>query len=329
MLRRIDLLFDTMGRKNRSTIRISLFEDATTLGDLAERTPFASWMHDASEWGSNPQISLDLAEMPLQRGRTYGILIKSSGGALTTLRLCSASAPAIRLLNVFFLMGMPYLVRSACVEKDSAFRPLFSFRPCLSFSFLAGSSPVRDYLLFSVCIGWLHIVAKPFPHPIDEASHHYKACCVSRMMPLESSLGKLLGNEVPDNFQPAFTIRDSVWGVFYEPEANRKSFWVNPHLSHTIPVGHAVLAVPLAFSRFLSVPVRPSILLGRFFNYLVYVLLCVAAIRFSKSCASFFATASLLPMEQWLAGSFSTDPLICGGAFLFAGIVCGTRQKDG
>ena len=198
-----------------------------------------------------------------------------------------------------------------------------------AFFLFAGSSPVRDYLLFSVCIGWLHIVAKPFPHPIDEASHHYKACCVSRMMPLESSLGKLLGNEVPDNFQPAFTIRDSVWGVFYEPEANRKSFWVNPHLSHTIPVGHAVLAVPLAFSRFLSVPVRPSILLGRFFNYLVYVLLCVAAIRFSKSCASFFATASLLPMEQWLAGSFSTDPLICGGAFLFAGIVCGTRQKDG
>ena len=339
-LRHIDIQFDTMRRTNKSVVRISLFEDAKTPGDVEGLTPLASSTQDSSQWDPNPQIPLDLDGKSLEPGRTYAVLIESSGGgeddspSVFRVRLRDPSAGNVfldgRVISGSLCLQGGKVVNVPAVVLLSLTLSVLVAGAVVFFLF-AGASPLRDFLLFSACIGWLYAFASPFPNPLDEEGHHYKANCVSRMMPLESWRGDLLGNELPGDFQPSFTLRNASTRAFYArgSDGTGTKFHKYPFLSHTIPVGHAVLAVPLALCRLLSVPVMPSILLGRLFNYLIYVLICAAAIRFAKAYAPFFAAVSLLPMEQWLAGSFSTDPLICGGAFLFAGIVCGTRQGDG
>ena len=187
----------------------------------------------------------------------------------------------------------------------------------------------RRFATFCLCVGWMYAFVTPFPHPLDEKTHHFKAESISRgvVFETENKRGQL-GNCLPVGVQEPFSHLDIADRSFLAPASSAVEFVANPYVANVIPLNHAILAIPLAVGRSLGIPNKPNILIERLFAYSVYVFLCFWANRLSGPVKIPIAAAALIPVTHWLSATVSTDPLLCGGSFLFLGTVLG-RSFEG
>ncbi len=92
-------------------------------------------------------------------------------------------------------------------------------------------------------------------------------------------------------------------------------------------IGYIPSAIGLWFGRLLGFPLLMTVILGRWFNLLVYVLIVAFAIKIIPVKKVLMGTIALLPTSLYLASNYSYDPIVT--AFLMLAIAFIVREiKD-
>lgn len=204
----------------------------------------------------------------------------------------------------------------------------------LSYIFLMVSDNADEhtFLKFSILLGGLFIFLNPFAHVLDETTHFFRSFCISQFDFLDSIVDGKIGAYVSANYgtfvsESKISIASSP-NLWMEKFAADKVFYVNPYMSSVIPINHAVAAVGIGITRLLHLNVLCVILAGRIVNYVYYVVLCYFAIKNVKKYKTLFFAVATLPTAQWLAASYSADPVLLANALLFVSICLKYRFSD-
>lgn len=87
---------------------------------------------------------------------------------------------------------------------------------------------------------------------------------------------------------------------------------------NTTPAAYLVPALGITVSRLLGLNCMGLVFVGRFFNLILYAVLCFFSVRFLPSGKTVLMGVSLLPMTLHLAASYSYDAFLMGLCFFFA-----------
>ncbi|WP_054279042.1 DUF2142 domain-containing protein [Streptococcus phocae] len=99
----------------------------------------------------------------------------------------------------------------------------------------------------------------------------------------------------------------------------------NPRLTITNSyyiLGYIPQAIGLTIGNALNINLKTSFILGRLLNVICYALIVFLAIKIAGALGQIIAVSALLPMNIYLAGSFSQDPVGIGIMLLIAALFC-------
>lgn len=197
-----------------------------------------------------------------------------------------------------------------------------------------GAADEKTFFKMSILLGWMFIVLNPFPHLLDEGTHFFRAVGISQLDLLNEVVDGEIGSYMPANFAQiletqwsikAFALNPSLWLQKFD---SAKVFFRNPYASSILPLNHCVGAVGVLISKVLQMNILGTILTGRLTVYVYYTLVSYWAIKTTKYYKSIFFVVATLPIVQWLAGSYSTDPVLLANALLFVSICFKYRFSD-
>lgn len=171
-----------------------------------------------------------------------------------------------------------------------------------------------------ISFGTVSSLVSPIVDVPDEHVHYARSSFLS-----DGNLN--LGNDY-DKLQISTDI-DVVMGQIGQPLLNNPSD--QPHREETTSfpsvlmtnvyynIGYLPQALGLKIAEVFRLTVFQSYILGRLMNVLAYALLIVIAINLASSLGQVIAVLSLVPMNIFLAGSFSQDAVTTGTLFILAG----------
>ena len=201
----------------------------------------------------------------------------------------------------------------------------------MAVAFVDGSTG-EDFLALAVVLGLPTIFLTPFPMPIDETTHFFRCYMMSRGHILQvTNKAGLVGDYVPAGLaailrhpENQLTLRTltehfDYWTVSVNGAMN--TFYENGYASYYLPVGYVPAAVGLIISRVLHMPFFAQVYMGRFTNFLTYIGLAYAAYKKAPCYRNVFFIVGLASGSVYLAGSFSTDPLLIGCSLLYIAVI--------
>lgn len=202
------------------------------------------------------------------------------------------------------------------------------------FVLFMGQADEKSFLALSVLLGWLFIVINPFVHVLDEATHFFRAFGISQFDLLNETVDGQIGSYMPSNFMEILQYKLSIKSFALNPQFwlqkfdETEVFYVNPYASSIIPMNHFVGAVGVILSKIFRMNVLGTVLTGRMTVYIYYTVVSYWAIKNTKYYKSLFFMLTTLPIVQWLAGSYSTDPVLIANTLLFVSICFKYRFSD-
>lgn len=168
------------------------------------------------------------------------------------------------------------------------------------------------------------IIFPPFTAP-DEYSHFVASYQLSEKM-----LGKDLPNSENQVAQDVFlgdgyftrysTLKSYkyVWDALHESMgSDNSSEYINNLFDYVGAPGHFVPAIGIVIAKILDLPYIYMVYLGRFFNLLIWSVICYMIIRITPVGKMIFFVISCLPMTLELAASFSRDIYILELVYVF------------
>ena len=201
----------------------------------------------------------------------------------------------------------------------------------MAVAFVDGSTG-EDFLALAVVLGIPSIFLTPFPMPIDEATHFFRCYMMSRGHILQvTNKAGLVGDYVPAGLaailrhpENQLTLRTLTEHIDYwtvSVNGAMDTFYENGYASYYLPVGYIPAAVGLVVSRVLHMPFFAQVYMGRLTNFLTYIGLAYAAFRKAPCYRNVFFIVGLASGSVYLAGSFSTDPLLIGCSLLYIAVI--------
>lgn len=217
-------------------------------------------------------------------------------------------------------------------------------------TFILCVSAVIGFLIFGKKISWQNmiipvilvcgiaymVVFPPFTAP-DEYSHFVASYQLSERM---------IGKDLPDpedqiaqdvflgdGYFTRYSTLNSykyVWDALHESVgSDNSSEYVNNLFDYVGATGHFVPAIGISIAKLLNLPYIYMVYLGRFFNLLIWSVLCYWIIRITPVGKMIFFVISCLPMTLELAASYSRDIYILELAYIFiAYILYLTLEKE-
>ena len=321
----VALCFDTFGQERYGKVLFSLLSDSGKT--LYEEKIDMSLMKDKEF------VTVSFDEISPARGRKFTVRLTStvneaSRGVSVWYRAKDADSLGVRI-NGEALEGT---LRMKVGYIDNGIRTLklvlwilVIFLSVVFVTFISGSYE-KNFVLAAFTLGIFVIFLNPFPHVIDEATHFFRSYMVSQGdFYDETYIGRIGGNVTAD-FPTLVDEKLSIKTLYQNPSkwmkplSAEKEFYYHPYMSSGIPVNHTFAAVGILITRLLRLPALFVILSGRIVSYIIYVILCYFAIKKAKYYKGMFFMISTLPVAFWLAGSYSVDPFVVGGALLFTSI---------
>ena len=184
----------------------------------------------------------------------------------------------------------------------------------------------HNFLVISFTVGLTMIILNPFPHVLDEVTHTFRSMTLSSGQLLQTTENGNIGGYVPENFGGVADYRELTmksWigkDIFSEPFSKNDVFYSNPFVSSVVPINHMVAAAGLLIGRLFNFPSGIVLYMGRLAVYLFYVILSYFSIKRAQYYKNIFFITAILPTAYFLAGSFSTDPILISASLLFTAI---------
>lgn len=193
--------------------------------------------------------------------------------------------------------------------------------------FLMNDNPARDFLVLGIAVGFFYVVLHPFPHEIDESTHFFRAFAISEgqfedTAEADGSIGAMMPVNYPSAVYTGLSITKLYANSeFYrQPFADETVFTANKYMSSYLPFCHLFSALGIRIGTLFHLSIAWVILLGRAFNYLVYLLLCYFAVKTARYYQMIFFAIALFPMCLYVSGSCSQDSVIIGGALFWVSL---------
>ena len=187
----------------------------------------------------------------------------------------------------------------------------------------------KTFLKIALCIGVFYIFFTPMAHPLDEASHMFKAMIISKGQPYVTVTddGTITGR-VPENYGRYIignnmTLRSIVSGEIKLNEAfkdGRDTTMIYSYFSTTLPTGHLIPAMGIFVGNLINLPAVIVLYIARAITYAFYVCITYLAIKNMKYYKSTMLAIALIPVSFWISGTVSLDPILNSSAFLFISI---------
>lgn len=330
----VSLSIATLGRTNTAIFEISILtEDGGKL--LSE-------IVDTADWSETEKRRFEFDTIKDSKGKKYNIVIKGIEGTIDDSPAMYTTSYVYDEEEMIVVNGEKQdytLVMEAFYEAESLFYVYIAawmIVIVLSFVFaLKASVPdERTFVLFSICLGGLFIVLNPFVHFIDESTHFFRSLAISRGYWCDIIKESQIGAEMPVNYATVINTKLSIKNFIETPQlwvssfSSESSFYTNPYMSSVIPINHMLAALPLYIVNRLELPIIVAILSGRIFTFAVYVTVCYCAIKNATYYKTVYYVVATLPVSQWLAASFSMDPILLACALLFVSICLKYRFAD-
>lgn len=191
-----------------------------------------------------------------------------------------------------------------------------------------------ESIFIAVClIGVLFVFFNPFRHALDEDTHFFKSYSISQLKFVEEKVEGQVGNYLSESLSEFVSYRNfslntnrQLLTQFFSEDEN---FYVNGYAASIIPMHHCIAALGILLADILGLSIGWTIWAGRLANYLFHVVICYLAIKNTKYYKSVFFTISCLPAILWMAGSYSTDPVLLATSLLFVSLCFKYRYSDG
>ncbi|MBM7180659.1 DUF2142 domain-containing protein [Streptococcus suis] len=235
----------------------------------------------------------------------------------------------MHVLFIWFSMIILYFALDGGVEN--APKRLLIISGALFSAMMLVPGKYHNRVFISIILsGSLFVYITPVMDIPDENAHYSRALYLSD--------GNLYVPEKIEQSKVADDIMD-VEAVFKQPlvltdlekEKVAETKVKYPGMMHTN--GYAFIsylpqATGILIARLFDLSISASIILGRFFNLLVYALLVRLALKKSNSNKYVLGTVALLPMSVYIAASFNQDAMSNGLIFLIIGLFCEFVEKE-
>ncbi|MBR0378243.1 MAG: DUF2142 domain-containing protein [Lachnospiraceae bacterium] len=189
----------------------------------------------------------------------------------------------------------------------------------------------KDFLVIGLLTGLATIVLVPFAMPIDEVTHFFRAWSISsgHLVQVKTASG-LVGDYVPEKLyyvmnKPADSmnlralyLNMAEWSERLSGRSN--AFYENGYAGYYLPIGYFPAAIGLLIARIMNLPLFLMVYVGRFTNFLVYLVVSLIAYRKVPFYKNIFFLAALNPGAIYLACTYSTDGILICSILLFVSI---------
>lgn len=317
-LREVKVLLATYARVNNSCFNITLKDDAgATIYEEVIR---------ASELQDNTNYVLEFPAQANSGGHQYQLIVQGIDGN-------SDNSPTIWVGQSSVASGAVVngVEQNYSIIMETGFQQRNLYLPFFVIIFVASYGVViwlalrerkleNTFLALSLLMGILFVVINPFPHRLDEDTHFFKSYTISQGDFFQEVRDGQVGNDVSASVADYtsfgnFSLTTNLH-LLKQPISGEVVYYVNPHASDIIPLAHCVAALGIGIARLLGASYGVMVIAGRLANYLAYTALCYYAIKQTKYYKSVFFTVASLPAALWMAGSYSTDPVLLGAALL-------------
>lgn len=329
-LKGVEFYFATYGRNNNSSFLI-------TIVDSDGRIVYQNEI-DASTLQDNVYFGATFEEEADSKGREYTAVIKGIDGNKDNSPTIWIYAPNNQPAAVVNGEEMDYSLGVRLVYNSSLGVILYRLVVALMMlgSYIAvvfgHKTDERGYLLLCILLGVLFVFINPFYHAMDELSHYLKSYSISGFAFSEKIVKDHPGFMVPSNLdvllQSQFfglTRNVDLMGTSLNTELH---FYTNPYTATIIPINHVVAALGLMAARLLHLNLGLTVWCGRLANYAFYVFASYYAIKNARYYKSLFFVVATTPAILWMAGSYSTDPVLIATSLLFVSICLKYRFSD-
>lgn len=194
--------------------------------------------------------------------------------------------------------------------------------------FLGNNLPA-NFLALAVLSGFT-IVVNPVPHTLDEPTHLTKAFDIAAgHLTYETKDGES-GVSIPSNyhdFLASYRNKIDLKTIYMNHEELSQTFssenvFEATELMNSYPFpAYIASALGIALARALRMPVYMVLIMGRLFNYLVYMALGYIAVRKTNTYKGVIASILLLPMLLSIAGSVHSDTFLDVSAVLLVSLI--------
>lgn len=317
-LREVKVLLATYARVNNSCFNITLRDDAgeTIYEEIIQ----------ASELKDNSNYVLEFPTQESSGGHQYQLIVQGIDGDpdnSPTIWVGQSSAASGAVVNG---VEQSYsLIMEVGFQQRNLYLVFFAIIFVASYGVVFWLA-IRErklentFLVLSVVMGILFVVINPFPHRLDEDTHFFKSYTISQGDFCQEIRDGQVGNDVSVSVADYtsfgnFSLTSNLH-LLKQPISTEEVYYVNSHASSIIPLAHCVSALGIGIARLLGASYGVMVIAGRLANYLAYTALCYYAIKQTKYYKSVFFTIACLPAALWMAGSFSTDPVLLGAALL-------------
>ena len=332
-LESVNVLVAAYQRTNNAKVKV-------TVQDSANNIIYCE-TQDTSAWSDNTYFTFHFARQNNSRGKKYTILFEGIDGD-------ESNSPALWYTNA--TASLKNTIENG-EEKNYALMVTATYwKPVLAtgyivcwavlillsyiFMLFLRTADEKTFLAFSILLGSLFVVLNPFFHVLDEGTHFLKSFSISRFDWLNDVSNGKIGSYVPENYSKVIQFESTDIKSLFDTNLSQtyfsenQVFYENPYVASVIPINHAIAAVGILFGRLLHMSVLGIIWAGRLANYIYYTVLCYFAIKNAKYYKSIFFVIATLPLAQWLAASYSTDPVLLASALLFVSICLKYKFSD-
>lgn len=198
---------------------------------------------------------------------------------------------------------------------------------------LQDTADEKQFKKLVISLGAFFICCTPIFHKLDESDHFFRAYMISQgnfydQRDEEGNIGGYISKSYSKILGEGDATRErlSLKSIVAEFEncfskfSNDKEFYKNMYFCTTIPSGHLVPAFGIFVARILCFGIMPMVYFGRAMTYVFYSVLAYYAIKNMKKYKTLTFLIATMPIELWLAGSISLDPILCGATLLFTSI---------
>ncbi|MGT2716321.1 DUF2142 domain-containing protein [Streptococcus respiraculi] len=181
-----------------------------------------------------------------------------------------------------------------------------------------------------IVTGLLSSFLSPVNDIPDETAHYYRSVFVSEGdVNLSNDLENLKVSEDAQKVQSKN--KTLIINSPLNNEKHQSKEKVAPEVTITNVysfVSYLPQAIGIAIGNTLNISVMFSYWLGRFFNVLVYALLCYLAVKVSSKAEQLIAVSALLPMNVYLSASYNQDGMTLGVILLVIALFCNFICSD-
>ncbi|MBR2187885.1 MAG: DUF2142 domain-containing protein [Eubacterium sp.] len=201
---------------------------------------------------------------------------------------------------------------------------------------LMGENLSRNFLMLAVFAG-LIIILNPMPHHVDEPTHISKTFDISEGHLVYKMIDGESGVYVPENYHEfSAGYRNNIdlktivsdYEALSVPFSDRTVFEEMEYMNSYPFFAYLPMALAFWIFRLFHAPGYLVFLMGRLFNYAVYVTLGYFAVRRTKHYQGLVFGVLLLPLVLTLAGSIHSDALLDACAVLMVSIALHYRFDE-